>query len=596
MAFVQLMSTSLKLDRLRRELAEEKVDAVKIAKTEKPRWKLRHLAVDMRVFFRRFFRRALSCFFFEKCCYNLRHHGSCENFTLRSVVGFLSGYLLTYVFFMFCVFQLNFKLTTATVMCSILGCILTIGLAFSTKVRCIVLLTLPQFFSQRGRQALLAYAFILAISGPAKKYPEQSGDSERVASLRPVRVIKAAFEFLAKIISICNKELGTPFERCSRVFENAIADCNAKLGPLFNWLCSITYIVKSVCYLVKFLDFICILVDFISNSVIGVVIRKVKTFIRHIKTMFYVRIKFSHSFQFQTNSSRTVSEIAHEIVGEIRERTRVLAALFTFMTSAATLFFVFMIMDSKRLAKTEKKALSKAVTTLASASLKLAIFLAVDYCLFWILNLIKYYGRFQSKVQAPNVPRAYISGNGLLADLLRGIVRAFQPMGIQLEIDTVPCLPTPIPPNYDRYVQIATLLVLCWVLTLLEPYGLRLRNMIMCYYHPTRAKERAIWLYNHIMRSRNSFKIRQEAAQEEIHGRKGIEKVCRFCLGEGLQTACLLCGQVFRESDNKKPIRCQTPGCPGTYCEQCFSDLQNLCTLCLSPIEYGDMSDISEEK
>lgn len=34
--------------------------------------------------------------------------------------------------------------------------------------RCIVFLLLPQFFSKRGRQALLAYAFILAITGPAK--------------------------------------------------------------------------------------------------------------------------------------------------------------------------------------------------------------------------------------------------------------------------------------------------------------------------------------------------------------------------------------------------------------------------------------------
>lgn len=86
-------------------------------------------------------------------------------------------------------------------------------------------------------------------------------------------MIKAAFQFLAKIINVCNKELGTPFERCSRVFENAISDCNAKLGPLFNWLCSIVYLVQSVCYIVKIFDFVCIIVDFISNSVVGVVIR-----------------------------------------------------------------------------------------------------------------------------------------------------------------------------------------------------------------------------------------------------------------------------------------------------------------------------------
>jgi len=34
--------------------------------------------------------------------------------------------------------------------------------------RCIVFLLLPQFFSKRGRQALMAYAFILTLTGPAK--------------------------------------------------------------------------------------------------------------------------------------------------------------------------------------------------------------------------------------------------------------------------------------------------------------------------------------------------------------------------------------------------------------------------------------------
>lgn len=34
--------------------------------------------------------------------------------------------------------------------------------------RCTVFLCIPQLFSKRGRQALLAYAFILALSGPAK--------------------------------------------------------------------------------------------------------------------------------------------------------------------------------------------------------------------------------------------------------------------------------------------------------------------------------------------------------------------------------------------------------------------------------------------
>lgn len=52
------------------------------------------------------------------------------------------------------------------------------------------------------------------------------------------------------------------------------------------------------------------------------------------------------------------------------------------------------------------------------------------------------------------MPMVFVKGDGFLADLLKSVVKAFQPLGLELEIDTIPCLPTPIPPDFDRYVQI----------------------------------------------------------------------------------------------------------------------------------------------
>ncbi|XP_060536244.1 DC-STAMP domain-containing protein 2-like [Cylas formicarius] len=717
MAFVRLIFTANNLNKLKNELIEEKRDAVKAARHEKRKKKFRHIGVDVRVAFRRCFGRI--CRLPEdnrihRTCFMLRRDGSCENYTLKSVFGFFGGILLTYLMFIFFVFQLNVKLTTATVLCSMMGCILTIGLAFSTRVRCIVLLTLPQFFSRKGRQALLAYGFILTLTGPAQNTLNNMGIlseslacgqeqlkqavrqiievikkpfvaikeaikkvvktvKEVVKKIKEIlmkikkvimsilRVIKAAFEFLGKIINICNKELGTPFERCTRVFESAIADCNAKLGPLFSWLCSITYIVKAVCYVVKIFDYVCMLVDFISDSIIGVVIRKVKMFVRQVKTTFYVRIKFSHSFKFETTASKNLKEIAQEIVAEIKDRSKRIVAFFNFMTSAAMLFFLFMVfqvtyyrfkfltserfdniyitkyfrqidmrraklsketvlplnkrernlyvpINSLSLAKLERKQLTKALTMVATATLKMATHMAGDYCLYWVLNLISYHGRYQSKMQLPNMPTPHVTGEGLIAKLLKAIVKAFQPVGINLEIDTVPCLPIPIPPDLDRYVQIAIVLVICWFLTFLEPYGLRFRNYIMSYYHPTRAKQRTIWLYNHILRSRTSFlKFARRLLRRKFFGAKDERItckeylranmrcwICRVCLGDDLQTACLVCGEVFRDSDPQKPIRCHTPGCPGVFCVECFAELQNVCPICLAPIEYGDVED--EEK
>ena len=72
---------------------------------------------------------------FHKKAVLLRTDGTFENYVLKSIFGFLGGICLTYLFFMFFIFQLNFTLSSATLLCSFVGVVLTIGLAFSRRVR-----------------------------------------------------------------------------------------------------------------------------------------------------------------------------------------------------------------------------------------------------------------------------------------------------------------------------------------------------------------------------------------------------------------------------------------------------------------------------
>lgn len=94
----------------------------------------------------------------------------------------------------------------------------------------------------------------------------------------------------------------------------------------------------------------------------------------------------------------------------------------------------------------------------------------------------------------------HVSGKGYLADLYKSIVKAFTPRGRETEIDTMLCLPNPITPDLDKYIQILILIIFCWLIAFFEPYGLRMRQIVMCQYYPDRAKQRAAWLYNHIIR------------------------------------------------------------------------------------------------
>ncbi|EFN71290.1 DC-STAMP domain-containing protein 2 [Camponotus floridanus] len=583
------------------------------------------------------------------------------------------------------------------------------------RLKCIVFLLLPQFFSKRGRQALIAYAFILTITGPGKNtlhntsilseslvcgqeqlkqavksvidlikepfYALRDAISKVIKTVKVVvkkikrtlvaikrlvlsilRVITSVFQWLGSIVNICNKKLGTPFDRCQRVFDGAVADCKAKLGPLFGGICNLTYIVGALCYVVKPLDFICMLVSYVADTIVNAVRKKIKRFTRHIKAMFYVKVKFSHSFHFETNQSKTLEDVSTGIITEVRSRTDKFLALFDWMSFMATFFILFMLLriihyrhkwltndrfdnqyltddlrtidlirtrqeketilplnrrernqyiplTSITLIKVEKVKLAKSAVFLCLTTFKICIHMMADYSLYWILSTIRFHGRIETKVQRPNFVGVYVSGNGYLADLYRSIVKAFTPHAKDAEIDMTPCLPDPIPPDLDRYTQIMTLIGFCWIMAIFEPYGLRLRHIVMCKYHPERAKQRAAWLYNHIIRSRGSFLkfarrqlrrkfgMNEDERIERVTFRERCLAICPFLnkLLPRKQNMCLLCGAVER-SDQEPHIKCATPDCVGLFCIQCFADLQNLCTICRSPIDYGDLSDISEEK
>ncbi|XP_017788736.1 PREDICTED: trichohyalin-like [Habropoda laboriosa] len=583
------------------------------------------------------------------------------------------------------------------------------------KLRCVVFLLLPQFFSKRGRQALMAYAFILAITGPVKNtlhntavlsesltcaqeqlkeavksvidlakqpfYALRDAISKVVKSVKQVvkkikqtliaikrlvlsilKVITAVFQWLGSVINMCNKKLGTPFDRCQSVFEGAVADCKAKLGPILGIVCNVTYVVSTLCYVVKPLDFICMLVSYVADTIVETVRSKIKKFTMHMKAMFYVKVKFSHSFHFETNQSSTVRDVSTSIATEIRSRTDTLFGFFDWI-NFLTSFFVFFILlrvmryrfkwltserfdnryitddlrtidlirarqeketvlplnpreknkyaplSSVFLIKSEKTKLARSVVFLGLATIKLAAYMAIDYSLYWVLHTIQVYGRFESKVGRPSMVTIHVSGEGYLSDLYRSIVNAFTPHGKDAEIDTMLCLPDPIPPNLDKYTQIVVLVIFCWLIAFFEPYGLRLRHVVLCQYYPERAKQRATWLYNHIIRSRGSFLKFARRQLRRKFGYGGKEKTERVTFKERLwascpflnmcfpvkQDMCLLCAAVERSDDNPH-VKCPTPGCVGLFCTQCFADLQNMCTICRSPLEYGDLSDMSEEK
>jgi hypothetical protein len=59
-------------------------------------------------------------------------------------------------------------------------------------------------------------------------------------------------------------------------------------------------------------------------------------------------------------------------------------------------------------------------------------------------------------VLAPYMVGIHVEGSGMVADLYRSIANAFKPLGAKMDIDNVPCLPDPVPPDFGCYLQIGT--------------------------------------------------------------------------------------------------------------------------------------------
>lgn len=140
MAYFALLWKARTIEKYRRNYESEKIKSIMLANTQIPKQSLsqrwRHYRYDTQKRISRTFRKwypegsSLSNLVFY-----LKTDQTFPNFVLKSVLGFFGGIILTYLCFMFFVFQLSISLMHATIMSSIIGVLLTLGLAFSYRIR-----------------------------------------------------------------------------------------------------------------------------------------------------------------------------------------------------------------------------------------------------------------------------------------------------------------------------------------------------------------------------------------------------------------------------------------------------------------------------
>lgn len=193
---------------------------------------------------------------------------------------------------------------------------------------------------------------------------------------------------------------------------------------------------------------------------------------------------------------------------------------------------------------------------LSLSTLQILATLALDHSLYWLLAQIRYHGLKINLSSTSNLVQFHVKGNGMIAEMCHGIANSFNTLAKVYSIDTVPCLPHAIEPNYVMYEKIMTIVGIIWILLLFEPYGLRIRQKILECYYPNRAEERATWLYHEIIGRRRLFvqMARRKARQEYLKDKAGtlgyysrayrVWKGLLKCLTL-IKYRCQLCGESF---------------------------------------------------
>ncbi|XP_059216473.1 DC-STAMP domain-containing protein 2 [Stomoxys calcitrans] len=625
----------------------------------------------------------------------------------------LAGYVLgTAITILWYKFMTNSQLNTGRWSCLVILGLIVILLAYNKDVRCVATLSLPILCSSKGRSVIIALAFFLAATGPTvnmfhnidvmvsslscgqMQLKEALGEmldtlkkplvsiKEAIQNavqdlgnvLRKVQevmlniqalitailsVMKNAFGWLRNIVSMCNKEFGTPYERCLNISRNAIEDCEIKLGPV-KGLCQVTHIFSMLCYPSKIVDAICVLVAFANETIIDTVMKKLKSFNAEVRKLFDVSINFDHDFYFKTTSSKELSEIRRDIMRDIRKRLNTFVLIFGWLDVIGLLMFVLIVLkalyfrlkyihnpgyqntyiskefleidDNRRslnmetampltfmeklkyprlsdclLTRQEWLTMARSGVFLTISSIQLFCICFADYSLFWILAMISYYGHKELGFTVPPYITVEVEGGGLVGEIFGGIVHAFEPIAQNFTMDPRTCLPMPRKPNYGKFKLIVMLSLLSWIFLFCQPYGLRLRHIIMRLYYPHVARQRAIWLYNRILMKRMSFfKLARRKARikftknkegddftflDWLRARTEKNRLWRWLLGDRNANKCLLCTTPLNDISR---VSCETIGCKALYCRNCYQESNNICCICHNPMEYGDFSDISE--
>ncbi|XP_044304334.1 DC-STAMP domain-containing protein 2 [Varanus komodoensis] len=621
----------------------------------------------------------------------------------RSVGGFALGMALSGIYGALVIFVQGYNiwycLTTTIMLAAGLG----LGMGFSRKVRVTVLLTLPQIFSKEGKTMMLLLAFGLAMEGPfanilrnfsraaeavscgAELALNQTADmlqrarqplinvlqkikaiaqkakvvGDRVRKLfrsvmdsvrHVAHCLRNVWYWLLNMGKICNEEMGTPYRKCARIFENAKDECQRAV-PFLYFLCHIVLLFKYLCGLANILLVFCIIPRYIVPFLRRKVAQPIVAVLNRVRREFEFNITTVHKYEVAINASKSLNQVAFDIMEDISARlqpAKEAVGLFGYMSTLLILYVyikallyrkrylhednfdniyitkAFLELDAMRrknrrpsvlplsakestkyihpaslvLPRKEQFRYALAIASICRQLILAVLLIVADFSVFWLFDLVRFQLHGEIVARAPMTMSVSVSGKGYMGEMYRDLASSFDVLQRgNVSVLSPKCRLRPAEPDYNGYVAIGLLYGLCFFSAIFGTYIQRLRRAVCAWYYPSRERERICYRYNTILTRRNGLAravlqaVRERSADG---GRTSILLVlaakcpCAWLVKKlGVhESYCMGCGRIRDGTASEGFVTCITPGCRGIYCPECYKLLKNTCSICMAPLTY----------
>ncbi|NWH57640.1 DCST2 protein, partial [Geococcyx californianus] len=431
---------------------------------------------------------------------------------------------------------------------------------------------------QRAQEPLLdALSKIKDISQKAKMFCDRirrffRSVSDSVAYV--ARALRNVWLWLVDMGRICNQDLGKPYERCVHLFDDAKDTCERTI-PFFYFVCYVIVPFKYLCGLAKRAwvpvplrwgggrgrgrslptlaetpllstvnTLFCVIPGYIKSFIKKNISDPIKGALNRVRQEFEFNISTVHHFEVSFNSSKTLGEVALDIMDDISKRLlpfHQALALFTHLSFGAILYIYIQALYYRRrylqddtfdniyitqrfieldqqfaeqgkatvlpltnwergryispvgllLSQQERRRYSlQLIGVLHHMLFGFSIILA-DYSLFWMLDLIQHQLKGEIIAKAPQVMNIVVEGEGYTSEIFRDLVSAFDVLQQgNITVLSQQCLPQPVEPDYNTYISMGLLYGICLFIAVFGSYMTRLRRVVCATYYPEREEVR----------------------------------------------------------------------------------------------------------